>query len=86
METLQHAFPRHRGNKQWDVVDLGRISVEEDGSLSCELLWSPTTVLVSSLKGALLERAEAVVKRDLGAETWGEWLELQGKTGRRRRW
>jgi len=85
VETLRHAFPRHRGN-QWDVVDLGRISVEEDGSLSCELLWAPTTVLVSSLKGALLERAEAVVKRDHGVETWGKWLELQGKTGQRRRW
>ena len=32
---------------------------------------------------ALLERAEELEKRDLGDETWDEWLEKQGKTGRR---
>ena len=68
-------------DKEWDVGDL-RISVEEDGALSCELPWAPTTVSVSSLKGALLERAEELVKRDHGADTWDKGLEMQGKTGR----
>ena len=81
-ERLRHVFPRHCRDKDWDVEDL-RISVEEDGSLKCELLWAPTTVSVSTLKGELLERAEELVKRDHGAETWDNWLEMQGKTGRR---
>jgi hypothetical protein len=81
-ERLRHAFPRHCRDKEWDVVDL-RISVEEDGPLNCELLWAPTTVSVSTLKGALLERAEELVKRNHSAETWDKWLEMQGKTGRR---
>lgn len=54
-------------DKEWDVGDL-RISVEEDGTLSCELPWAPTTVSVSSLKGTLLERAEELVKRDAGKD------------------
>jgi hypothetical protein len=76
VEMLRYAFPPHRGTKQWDVVGLGRISVGEDGSLSCELLWAPTTVLV---KGALLERAEVVVERDLGTETWGNGSSCRGR-------
>jgi len=79
-----HDGLRRRQDKLWDVTDLGRVSVEDGGSLSCELLWAPTTVPVSSLKGALLERAEALVKRDHGAETWEKWLEMQGNTGGRR--
>ena len=81
-ERLRHAFPRYCRDKEWDVVDL-RISVEEDGSLNCELLWAPTTVSVSTLKGELLERAEELVRRDHGAEIWDKWFEVQGKTGRR---
>jgi len=60
-ETLWHAFSRHCRDKEWDVVDL-RISVEGDGSLNCELLWAPTTVSVSTLKGELLERTEELVR------------------------
>ena len=59
-ERLRHVFPRFPTfcwDKDWDVEDL-RISVEEDGSLKCELLWAPATVSVSTLKGELLERAE----------------------------
>lgn len=81
-ERLRHAFPRHCRDKDWDVVDL-RVSVGENGALTCELLWAPTTVSVSTLKGALLERAEEVVKRDHSVETWDKWLDLRGKTGRR---
>jgi len=81
-KPLRHVFPRHCRDKEWDVGDL-RVSAEEDGALSCELLWAPTTLSVSSLKGALLERAEELVKRDHGADTWDKWLEMQGKTGRR---
>jgi len=81
-ERLRHVFPRHCRDKDWDVEDL-RISVEEDGSLKCELLWAPTMVPVSTLKGELLERAKELVRRDHGAETWDKWLEMQGKTGRR---
>ncbi len=44
------------------------ISVEEDCSLNCELLWAPTTVSASTLKGELLERVEELVKRDHGSE------------------
>jgi len=55
--------------------------VEEDSSLTCELLWAPTTVSVGTLKGELLERAEELVRRNHGAETWDKWLEIQGKTG-----
>jgi len=40
-ERLRHVFPRRCRDKNWDVEDL-RISVEEDGSLKCELLWAPT--------------------------------------------
>jgi hypothetical protein len=53
--------------------------VEEDGTLSCELLWAPITVSVSSLKGALLERAEELAKRDHGVDMWDKWLEMQGR-------
>ena len=67
-ERLRHAFPLHCRDKEWDVVNLG-ISIEEDGSLKCELLWAPTTVSVSTLKGELLGRAEELVRRDHGAET-----------------
>jgi hypothetical protein len=81
-KALRHVFPRHCRDKEWDVGDL-RVSVEEDGALSCELLWTPTTVSVSNLKGALLERAEELVKRDHGADTWDKWRKMQGKTGRR---
>jgi len=83
-ERLRHAFPRHCRDKQWEVRGIGRISVGEDGSLDCELLWLPTMVSVSTLNGALLERAEELVKQDHGAETWDKWLEIQGMTGRRR--
>jgi len=79
-----HEGLRRCRDKLWDVTDLGRVSVEEGGSLSCELLWAPTIVPVSSLNGALLERAEALVKRDHGAETWEKWLETKGNTGRSR--
>ena len=79
-----HEGLRRRQDKLWDVTDLGRVSVEDGGSLSCELLWAPTTVPVSSLKRALLERAEELVKRDHGAEAWEKWLEMQGNTGRSR--
>jgi hypothetical protein len=41
--------------------------------------------LVSSLNGALLERAEELVKEEYGAEVWEKWLEKQGTIGRRRR-
>ena len=82
-ETLRHVFPRHCRDKEWEVVDIGGVCLEEDGSLNCKLLWAPTTALVSSLKGALLGRAEELVKRDLGADAWDKWLEMQGKTGRR---
>lgn len=83
-EALQHKFPLHLEAKHWGVVDLGRIFVGEDGSLSCELLWEPTTVLVSSLEGALLKLAEEAVKRDHGADTWDKWLMKQDKPSRRR--
>ena len=83
-ERLRHAFPRQCRDKQWDVQGIGRISVGGDGSLDCELLWAPTTVSVSTLNGALLERAEELVKQNHGVETWDKWLEIQGKTGRRR--
>jgi len=76
-------FPRHCRDKEWEVDDIGGVYLEEDGSLSCELLWAPTTAPVSSLKGVLLERVEELVKRNLGAEAWDKWLEMQGKTGRR---
>jgi hypothetical protein len=67
VEELSARLNSHEGlrrcrDKLWDVIDLGRVSVEDGGSLSCELLWAPTTVPVGSLKGALLERAEALVK------------------------
>ena len=80
---LPHVFSRHCRDKEWEVIDIGDICLEEDGSLSCKLLWAPTTALVSSLKGALLQRAEEMVKRDLGVGAWNKWLEMQGKTGRR---
>jgi len=83
-ERLRHAFPRHCRDKQWEVRDIGRISVGEDGSLDCELLWLPTTVSISTLNGALLERAEELVKQDHSAEIWDKWLETQGKARRRR--
>jgi hypothetical protein len=57
--------------------------LKEDDSLSCKLLWAPAAALVSSLKEALFERAEELVKRDLGPDAWDKWLEVQGKTGRR---
>ena len=82
-EPLPHVFSRHCRDKEWEVIDIGGICLEEDGSLSCKLLWAPTTAPVSSLKGALLERAEEMVKRDLGVGAWNKWLEMQGKTGRR---
>jgi len=53
-EELRHAFPRHCRDREWDVENL-RIVKEDDGSLKCELQWAPTTVLVSTLKGELLE-------------------------------
>jgi len=84
-ETLRHVFPRHCWDKEWEVVDIGGVWLEEDGYLSCKLLWAPTTAPVSSLKGVLLERAEELVKRDLGADVWDKWLEMQWKTGRRGR-
>lgn len=37
--------------------------------LRCKLLWPPTTVPVSSLKGGLRERAEELVKQDHGTDT-----------------
>jgi len=83
-ERLRHAFPRHCRDKQWEVRDIGRISVGEDGSLDCELLWLPTTVSISTLNGALLERAEELVKQDHSAEIWDKWLEIQGEARRRR--
>ena len=70
-ERLRHVFPRHCRDKDWGVEDL-RISVEEDGSLRCELLWAPTTVLVSTLKGELLEAS-----RGIGEE--GSWRRGMGK-------
>ena len=82
-ETLHHVFPRHCWDKEWEVVDIGGVCMEEDGSLNCKLLWAPTTALVSSLKGVLLGRAEELVKRDLGVDAWNKWLEMQGKTGPR---
>lgn len=82
-ETLRHAFPRHYRDKEWEVVDIDGVWLEEDGSLSCKLLWAPTTALVSSLKGALLERAKELVKRDLSAAAWNKGLEMQGKASRR---
>ena len=74
-EALRHAFPL--------LGQSGKLSAfaypwERDGSLNGELLWAPTTVSASTL-----ERAEELVKRDLGDGTWDEWLEKQGKTGRR---
>jgi hypothetical protein len=72
-ERLRHAFPRQCRDKQWDVQGIGRISVGGDGSLDCELLWAPTMVSVSTLNGALLERAEELVKQDHGAGTWDKW-------------
>ena len=83
LPSLRHVFPRHYRDKEWEVVDIGGVCLEEDGSLSCKLLWAPTTALVSSLKGALLGRAEELVKRDFGSDAWDKWLEMQGKTGQR---
>jgi hypothetical protein len=77
--ALRHAFPR---GKEWDVADLC-ISMEEDGSLCCQLLWAPTAVKISSLRGALLERAEELAKRDFGTDIWDKCFETQGKDGRR---
>ncbi|KAF2804473.1 uncharacterized protein BDZ99DRAFT_153072 [Mytilinidion resinicola] len=65
-KTLRHTLPlprRCRGN-EWEVVDTDRVYLEEDGSLSRTLLWEPTMALVSSLNGALLERAEELVKKE----------------------
>jgi len=42
-------------------------------------------VSVGTLKGELFERAEELVRWDHGAEAWDKCLEMQGKTGRRRR-
>ena len=67
VEALRHAFSRHCRDKEWNVVGL-RITVEK-------LLWAPAKASVNSLKGALLERAEEVVKCDHGADTWDKWLE-----------
>lgn len=39
----------------------------------------------SSLKGAPLERAQELVQWDLGADTWDEWLVVEGKAGGRYR-
>jgi hypothetical protein len=86
-ETFRYTLPlprRCRGN-EWEVVDIDGVYLEEDGSLSCKLLWEPTMALVSSLNGALLERAEELVKEEYGAEVWEKWLEKQGTIGRRRR-
>ncbi|OCK97239.1 uncharacterized protein K441DRAFT_16176 [Cenococcum geophilum 1.58] len=33
-ETLRHAFPRHYRDKAWDIVHLGAVYLEQDGSLS----------------------------------------------------
>jgi len=82
-KAVQHALP-HCRSKQWEVTDVGRIFEEHDGSLSCELLWLPTTVPISSLEGRLLKRAEERVNQDHGAEVWRKWLETKGNAGRRR--
>lgn len=37
----------------------------------------------SSISGALLERAEELVKRDHGAGAWDKWLEMSRREGRR---
>jgi hypothetical protein len=74
-KTPRYALPLPRScrGKDWEVVDIGGVYLEEDGSLSCKLLWEPTMAPVTSLSGALLERAEELVKRDHGAGTWDKW-------------
>ena len=60
-EMLLHVFPRHRRDIVWDVVIPGAVHLEENVSLSCELFWTPIKVMVSSLRGKLLERTEELV-------------------------
>lgn len=37
-ETLRHVFPRHCRDKEWEVVGIDGVWLEEDGSLRCKLL------------------------------------------------
>ncbi|KAF2190364.1 hypothetical protein K469DRAFT_697642 [Zopfia rhizophila CBS 207.26] len=63
-------------NKGWEVEDLGDVYLEQDGSLTGKLLWEPTIALVSSLNGALFERAEELFKEKYGADEWDKWLKM----------
>lgn len=71
-----------RNQSEVNVADV-RVSVEEDGSLTCQLLRATTTVSFSTFRGELLKRAEESAKQYHSIETWDKWLEMQEKTGRR---
>lgn len=78
-------FSRLCSDKEWEVDDLSCVSLGSDGSLSCKVKWQPTTALVSSLEGPLLDRAEKLVKDKFGAEVWEGWVKNHSPMGRRRR-
>jgi len=69
------------GDSTWEVTDIRDVQLQNDGSMTCEIVWAPTRGSIEDLQGDdIIAKCENLIREAYGEEELQRQSSVWGKS------